>query len=423
MEKIGLKKTVILGLILLGGVSILNAQDTVRVMTYNILRYGAQGIQCTPTGVSARNTWFIDILSRAKPDIFGVNEIGPVDNAVAPHVNVSQNILPNIGYGNYEATQIRFESHQDICNMMWYNADKIGFVNQRLIDVTGTRRDLDFYKFYYKSPEPITDSTFVYVVLMHLMAGSASDRSDQTNAVMTHLANNVGGPNNIVVMGDMNMDSYNSGAFQNMVAYPDLDIRLRDPLNLTSTWNNNNAARHSWSQSTPGGAPCGAGTNLNDRFDLIICSNAIMSGTEGMEYINGSYQVMGNPFAPNPSVPAGVAGSLAAMSDHFPVILDLQVDQSVSRERTNTPAVKLNVVSPSSDRITGNVEIPTGKPGTFNLKVRDLNGRTWITQTYYWGQGKHDLNLPIDQVQSGILILELTAAGYEPVFRKIVVMN
>ena len=409
-------------LLLTAGIS-LQAQDTLRVMTYNILRYGAQGISCTPTSVSNRNTWFTDILARAKADVIGVNEIGPIDNAVAPHVNVSQNILPNIGYGNYEATQIMYEGHQDICNMLWYNADKLGFVKQGLIDVTGTRRDLDFYQLYYKSPGTITDTTYLYIVLVHLMAGSASDRSDQTNAIMNHLATRVGGPNNVIVMGDMNMTSANSGAFQNMVAYNDLDLRMRDPLNLTGTWNNNQNARHSWSQSTPGGAPCASGTALNDRFDLLVCTNAILNGTMGLSYIPGSYYVMGNPHAPNQSVPSQISGSIAAMSDHYPVMMDLQVDQSVSRTRPANFGMKLDIVSPTGNSIKGLVHIPSGHLGTFHLELVDMQGKLIAEKSLQWEAGEQPFEFQINPTQTGIYFLRVSRAGYVPVIKKIAVFS
>ena len=70
----------------------LRAQDNVRVMVYNILRYGAQGIgTCTPTGVTARNQIFTNIMSAAQPDIFAVNEIGPLDNQFSPAANILLN--------------------------------------------------------------------------------------------------------------------------------------------------------------------------------------------------------------------------------------------------------------------------------------------------------------------------------------------
>lgn len=410
-------------LLLFVSISTLQAQDTVRVMSYNLLRYGAVGIGCTPTGVSARNTWLTDILARAKPDLFGVNEIGPIDNAVAPHVNITQNILPNINYGNYEATQIRYESHQDICNMMWYNADKFGLVKQGLINVTGTRRDLDFYQFYYKSPGTITDSTYLYVVLVHLMAGSATDRSDQTNAIMNHLATRVGGQPNVIVMGDMNMDSYNALAFQNMVNYSDTDLRMRDPLSLTGTWSNNTSAQHSWTQSTPGNAPCGAGNNLDDRFDVMVCTNALMNGTQGMSYLNGSYYVMGNPFAPNQSVPTSISGALAAMSDHYPVMLDLEIDQSVSREPEVRVNLSLNVVSPVSNAIKGRVDIPAGHAGEFQIELIDVQGRILLSQNEYWETGVHALDIAVPNPIPGIHFLRISQPGTVPTVKKIVVFG
>ena len=110
----------------------LMAQDSVRVMTYNLLRYGAQGIGCTPTGVTTRNPWLSGILNLARPDIFGVNEMGPYTGPTSPSNNMLVNILQPINPA-YRATTITYNGSQDVTNMMYYNSDKVGLAWQAVI--------------------------------------------------------------------------------------------------------------------------------------------------------------------------------------------------------------------------------------------------------------------------------------------------
>ncbi len=391
-------------------------QDTLRVMTYNILRYGAQGVGgCSPIGVTARNTWFSDVMSATQPDIFGVNEIGPIDNAVSPAANISLNVLPNVpGKGPfYQATQINFDGNQDICNMMYYNSQKVGLSTQAFINVNGSVRNLDYYKFYYKSAEPIVDSAFVHVILVHFMAGSAAGREIQATAAMNYLDNQAGGGvDNYIIMGDMNMDSPNAQAFQNMVAHPNPNIRMHDPLNLSS-WNTNWA----YSQATTTSqTDCRSGGGLNDRFDLIITSDALINNTLGMQYIPGSHWVVGNPHSPNPSINTATQIGINGMSDHHPVLLDIAVSQAVANDPVHESPVSLQVASPFEGALQGKISVPEGYGGEYRLRIIDLQGRVRVEEMRSLGVGNHSLNLELETLPAGIYFLELSGAADQAAF-------
>ena len=74
MRKLTVGIALLAGLMLsVGNATQIKAQDTIRVMTYNLLRYGASGISCSPVPVTTRNPWFTSVMSATMPDIFGVN--------------------------------------------------------------------------------------------------------------------------------------------------------------------------------------------------------------------------------------------------------------------------------------------------------------------------------------------------------------
>lgn len=402
----------------------LKAQDTLRVMSYNLLRYGALGVGgCSPTPVTQRNTWFTNILNATQPDIFGVNEIGPYMTAFSPANNISQNILPNVvGKGPfYEATQIQYDGNQDICNMMWFNSSKLGLSTQDLITVNGGYRPLDYYKFYYKGQDPNADSTFVHVILCHLMATNASGRSAQTDAAMDYLDNDVGGAaDNYIIMGDLNMDTPNAGAFQNMTTHSNFNIRMRDPLNISSNWSNNNAYDYSWTQSTRTSAySCGSGGGLDDRFDIILCSNSLLNGTDGIQYIPGSYWVPGNPHSPNPQVSSTVRNNMVGMSDHYPVVMDLEVSRAVALD-----VPKADFVAWAPSPFTGSpkvmLDLAGGQQGIYTFRLLDVQGREVAEHRAELGTGRHAIALETTELQDGVYFLHIGRSGSVPISLKTV---
>lgn len=401
----------------------LQAQDTLRVMTYNILRYGAQGVGgCTPLNLQTRATWFNDVMTTTQPDIFGVNEIGPIDGAFSPQGNITTNVLPNVpGKGPfYEATQINFDGNQDICNMMYFNSQKVGLSTQFFIPVSGSVRNLDYYKFYYKSGEPIVDSSFVHVVLVHFMAGNAIQRAAQATALMNYLNSvNGGATDNYIVMGDMNMDSPNETPFQNMVNFSNPNVAMQDPLNLSS-WNQNGVYTQSTTSSQQ---DCRAGGGLNDRFDIILCSDALINNTLGMSYIPNSTWVVGSPHAPNPSVNTATQIGVAGMSDHYPVTIDIAVSQAVANEPAFVHPIKLEVVSPVTEEAIVKLEIPAGLEAEYQVRLVDLQGRVHYQETHSLGAGQQILRLPLRQQGTGIYFLDIQAKGLQPLYAKIVRVN
>lgn len=392
--------------LLLAPASQLRAQDSVRVMVYNLLRYGAQGINCSPTGVTARNAWFNTIVQNSMPDIFGCNEVGPFESATAPAENILLNVLQPHNPA-YERLPVTFNGNQDIANAMFYNSDKIGFSHQGLIN--HGFRNIDYYKFYYKGPGLAQgDTTFIEVVLCHLAADNATTRETQTAAIMSHL-DGFGRSGNFIVMGDMNMSGSGAQAYQNMVAHSNLDTRMRDPINLTGTWGNNSNADHAWSQSTrnSGSNDCGAGGGLDDRFDIILTSNSILNNDDNVRYIPGSYWVFGNPNAPNPSVSSAVDAALVPMSDHHPVIIDLEISKSVSRDPAHSQWSAAVLGAPVSDALHLQLQVPGGLEGAYAVSLLTIDGRQVFDRSYRLATGTQRLRLPATQLGSGVYFVRI----------------
>lgn len=410
--RIGRIRALSLSLLLLVTVATpLLAQDTVRVMTYNLLRYGAQGIGCTPTGVTTRNPWLTGILNLARPDIFGVNEIGPFTGPTSPSNNLLVNILQPIDPA-YRATTITYNGSQDVANMMYYNSDKVGLAYQAVIpEPTLTLRDINFYQFYYKGPGlALGDTTFIGVVQVHFHASDEPTRIVQAQDIMNYL-DGLGYEGNFIVQGDFNLDGSTAQSYQNMVAHTNPDCKMNDPLNLTGNWHNNANARYAMSQATDPNPnnPCGSGGALDDRFDQILVSNAILNNTYGVSYIPGSHWVMGNPYAPNPSVGTQVLGYIKLSSDHHPVVMDLAISRAVSAAEA-IPAASILRVQPNpvmGGELRVRINAQELRGDNFGLELIGLDGQ--VKQAWEGLNAQvADLSLDVSGLSMGAYFLRLT---------------
>ena len=414
----------LLGLFLASLSFSLPAQDQIRVMVHNILRYGSGSIgTCTPNSPTSRNNQFIDILSTAQPDIYGVNEIGPVDGPFSPASNVLINVLPNVpGKGPfYEAAQINFDGNQDICNMLWYNGQKLALVEQAFINANNAR-NIDYYRFYYKAAGdiPATDTVFLHLFLAHYMASSTSGRLTQSNAIMNFLANRnlVSANDNYIVMGDFNESSPNSNSMQALFNSSSQPTRnLEDPLGLTN-WNQNWV----WSQSTRSNtsSDCGVGGGLDDRFDAIFVSENLLNDPSNFSYDAGSYWVFGNPHSPNPTLSSTTRANLIGFSDHYPVIADFNVSKAVARADFQAQELRVFVEQDLEGRCFARVDLVGGQEGTYAITVRDLQGKVLREFSTYLDAGVTRLPLELDGHATGIYLLSMENAAQAPVHRKFV---
>lgn len=387
------------------------AQDTVRVMTYNLLRYGAQGIGCTPTGVTTRNLWLSGILGMARPDIFGVNEMGPYSGPTSPSNNMLVNILQPINPA-YRATTITFNGSQDVTNMMYYNSDKVELAYQAVVpEPTLTLRDINFYKFYYKGPGlALGDTTFIGVVQVHLHSSDEPTRVVQTQDIMNFL-DGLGYDGNFIVQGDLNLDGSSAQSYQNMVAHTNPDCKMNDPLSLSGNWHNNANAHYAMTQATDPNPnnPCGSGGALDDRFDQILISNAIKNNTYGVSYITGSHWVMGNPYSPNPSVGNPVLGYIKLSSDHHPVVMDLEISRAVSALDAQ-PTASLLRVNPNpvlGGDLRVRVRAQAIQAEEFRLELMGLDGQVKRAWDGLETQAS-DLHLDVSGMATGAYFLRLT---------------
>jgi hypothetical protein len=407
----------------------LQAQDTVRVMHYNMLYYGVNNSFCNQTNnnLQLKNRSLRTIVDHVMPDIFTVNEIS--SNQLY-HQWILDSILNVNGVTKYKRAAITNFSGTSIINGMFYDSEKFDVTDEYAL--VGGDRDINIYKMYYKSPELIwsTDTVFVTFIVAHLASGSdagAQARRDvEAGLVMNHLAT-LPNPHNYLFQGDFNLYTSSEPAFQKMINNANQNIRLYDPVNKIGAWGNNPTFASYHTQSTHSTTNCFIGGGLDDRFDFIMVSLPVMLDTYRVKYVSGSYTIPGQDglhfdkalIDPpvNNSAPADVIQALYDMSDHLPVVLDLRINQipaGIREDKFQQFAVAFE--NPVNDLLQLDLYSLTNQK--IDISLFDVSGRMMLRNSYDVFDQKNEISIPVAGLKQGIYFLNISSAnGLSSTFR------
>lgn len=395
---------------------LLQAQDTVRVMHYNLLYYGVNNSFCNQTNnnLQLKNASLRKIIAHVSPDIFTVNEIS--SNPIY-HQMILDSILNINGETRFKRATLTNYSGTSIVNGLFYDSWRFGIAKEYAL--TGGDRDINFYKLYYKSPELdwSSDTVFLTVIVAHLASGSdaasQAKREAEANIVMNHLAT-LPNPHNYLFQGDFNLYTSAEPCFQKIINHPIASIRLYDPVNKVGAWSDNPTYALYHTQSTHTSTNCFVGGGLDDRFDFIMASLPIITGSYRIKYIQGSYTTVGQDGQHfnkaitdepvNTSAPQHVIQALYDMSDHLPVYLDLFINQTPAAvDEQSFFTVKFenpvhNIISLSLYANTHSHAI---------IRIFDLTGRMVFSQNIEIIVGKNDFQIPLQNLENGVYMLNI----------------
>lgn len=302
------------------------AQDTLTVMYYNLLNFPSSNVNRTDN--------YRTILQYTRPDVFVVNEL---ESALGADYILDSSL--NV-FGNTQYQRAVFVDGYDTDNGLFYNATKVGLVSQ--LQLGTVLRDISVYKMYYKAPNLTAQSDTIYFWFFscHLKAGASDyqQRNIEAQQVKFYLNSIKDVVENVFVGGDFNFYSgFESGCLTLQNAG---DVPLIDPVGVTGNWSGDFSFAEYHTQSTRtssiGG---GAGGGMDDRFDIIFTSEDVFDNQNGVSFIGGSYQALGqdglrfNGSITSPSntvVPDSVAQALYFGSDHLPVVMKLALDETAS---------------------------------------------------------------------------------------------
>lgn len=402
--------------------------DTVTVMTYNLLFYGANTSFCTTgnNNIFTKNGHFRTIMQHVRPDIIGVQEMS---SNVGTTLGFLNDVLNANGETRWARANFMNTTTSNIICILYYDANKFGISKQH--PIVTPLRDIVYYRLYYKQIPPAGDTVFLNVAVMHLKAGStASDvaqRGQETQAMMNYL-NGLNMRENLVVMGDFNTNSSSEAGYVNMVNHPNPNIRLLDPVNRPGTWLNVAAFADLHTQSPRvTGDDCKSGGGLDDRFDQILINEFVRADSARVRYIPGSYRVIGNDgqrfngnlnSPTNLSAPGAVITALFEAADHLPVIARLRINAGAGSSVRNDLSDWLMIKVPGLVKNELPIQGESTADELLQYELLDLRGQRLLQGQWEIQQGRFTQSLSLDAMVPGMYLLRLyTAAGKQQVFR------
>ncbi|MFC2103801.1 T9SS type A sorting domain-containing protein [Bacteroidota bacterium] len=418
------------------------AQDTIKVMHYNLMYYGKNVYDCTSStnNIDDKNQNLKKIIQHVKPDLFSVNEL---DGEGAYPVSDDAKYLLDNALNVDGITYYRKTNFPDIylANTIFYNSNKL--ILKKSIPVSfyysGYQKIFNVYKFYFNSIdlETTSDTAYIYCLVAHLKAGNGSieesQRAYETSLIMDYFES-IGEQGNYLILGDFNVYTPTESAFQNLINSDNSLYTFYDPANQIGEWSSNYDYRYYHTQSTHTNGDCHSGGGMDDRFDFILASDFIMNGTNHYEYIANSYQTIGQDgsrynsslnTSSNSVVPNNVAQALYDMSDHLPVYLELKIDQNQGEPlkviEVGEERLKVVFNNPASERI--HLKAYGGFMEYIVAELFSIKGEKVYCKKIRTNNGSFEEIISISGFSSGIYLLNISDDNGLFYSSKIVIQN
>lgn len=399
-----------------------NLKDTLVVMSYNLLNFPNGRDDCgTNLTITNRVDTLKKIINYVKPDILMVCELQDETGADLI-LNNALNVDGITYYQRADFVPNQSSGFTGLNNMFFYNSEKVSLRSQDEI-LTGTR-DVGEYIVYGNDPYLSTsnDTTFIDFYTTHLKAGSTTgdetDRDAEASDIMTHIDAKPSGRNNIIG-GDFNFKRASEPGYQTLTTgatYP-----FNDPISSEGDWNNNSAfaAVHTQSTRSSESIECGATGGNDDRFDLLLVSDNVLSGTDRVSYVPNTYTALGNngttfnkdinDATNTSSVPTTILSALYYMSDHLPVVMEVAIEYPSSANLPVPDVADLPDVTAECEVTSLTMPTATDKDNNTINGVADVSlpitsqGTTVVTWTYEDADG-----YSVTQTQN-VIIEDVTA--------------
>ena len=407
------------------------ATDTLRMMQYNLMYYtlsAPSNCQTSETYLANKDINFKKIVQYVQPDVVCVNEIGSQQNYINRVLN---NVFNSDGITHFSACPLTNYSGGSIANMLYYDNRKLSFHSHFYI--TTSYRDINAYRMYYKSSDLAQgDTIFITFIIAHLAAGSSATNENSRETQVQRLMGQLellGKADNYIFSGDFNLYGASEKAYQKLLYYPNTLFRFIDPIDREGEWHYNRDYVDIHTQSThayTNEGECFAYAGLDDRFDFILVSSYIFYESKRVRSINSSYHTLGqdgNRFRSsvispeNNAVPQEIANALYNMSDHLPVILDLEINAYPSVIHLYTADYRVEVNNPVYDNIKIFLHLEKAKKLNIELYTMEGKRRENFTENLLCGHSTISKYFPYP---SGTYLLVITDPQNNRIMKKVV---
>ncbi len=392
--------------ILLG--TLVKSQDTLTVLSYNILNY--------PLSNSTKADTLKPIIQYVQPDIFMITELTSSTGATT----ILNDALNVDGVTYYQ--KATYFNGPDTDNMLYYNSDKLVLYSQ--FEIATTLRNISEYVLYYNAPgmTAASDTVFIYCYMAHLKASTGAANEQQRNQEAVTLKNYMDSRTNIenvILGGDFNL--YTSAEAAHNTILNGGNVSLLDPISTPGNWNNNSFYANVHTQSTRSGSlgDGGAFGGMDDRFDFIFFTNDLLTGSNKLTYVPNSYTAVGNDgnhfnksinaTPTNTSAPANVIDALYIMSDHLPIAIKAYVPVNVGIEETISENNWKGFVTQNRFKFSSSKQ-----EKTVEVLVYDVVGKRVLTKHY---ENINSFELNLSGMKNGIYFVKVTATSQQKTYK------
>lgn len=402
--------------------------ETIRMMHYNLLYYTEHAIGCNQTNnnLNTKDAALQTIIEYVMPDVLVVNELG---SNVSYADRIVNNVLNTNGRTYFNHGPLTNYSGGDIANMLFYNTEKLSLHSHFYI--TTVNRDINGYTMYYNTPNLAAgDTIFTTFLLAHLKAGTGSDNEQKRYSQVVQLMaklESIGTYGNYCFSGDFNFYEAAEDGYQYLINYPNSLYKFYDPINQAGKWNNNSAYRSIHTQSTHSdNNGCASSGGLDDRFDFILVSPPVYYGSRKVKCVCDSYHAVGNDGnhfnksineGDNQDVPAYVANALYTMSDHLPLVMDLEIDITPTSINEYPVDFGVQVVNPVQNALKINLQSPNSQ--VFQVELYSMEGKLLRQDTYPAQEGETNIAMDFPYA-SGLYFLKVSDAGQRNLVKKLI---
>jgi len=399
-------KRILIIVIVCCSVQISFGQATIKTMFYNVLNY--------PTAPPDNREEILEtIIDSYEPDIFMICEL----ETEAGGNEILDNSL-NDDNTNYSSAPFLFNfSNSDVQlhQLLYYNNQKFTLIqNQRLINAV---RDINWYTLELISNDQVNNPIRIEVFITHLKASRGSENEDKRFDMIKVFTDNLINLDEnayVIFAGDLNLYSSGEPAYQELLNR-DNRITMVDPIDAPGDWSNDETFTNIHTQSTRidsddfGGL--GSGGGLDDRFDFILISENMMNNSE-LSYIPNTYDSYGNNgncynqridnVDCTGSFDSELRDALYNMSDHLPVVMQLQVDQqflSTPEFTETTRTIQLNSGTIIDDQLSLQIN---SSSETIDFKIYNTLGQEIKS---FSAQGNDITNISVSELSNGMYYL------------------
>jgi hypothetical protein len=414
-------------------------QDTIRVLTYNVLGWESQ------TGCQGPNVplyAYLDTIAQfANADIMGLDKLQCVKTSASDVNGLSSPYFPDsiIYYSLDKAFPNRYAwcPFTDLSRclggssqIVFYDQNKLGYISTT--PMYYGQEDFDMFKLYYKQWfGSSNDTTFLYVILCHTISSGTTDtgRDGEDSIVMNNVRAMFTHTPNLIYMGDFNTRESDESGYAYITQTSDTNYVMDDPpfhpdghLTYPDIWhsgNSNQAYFTTTTRETTLPNSCGTTGGAKDWYDHILISPWIVNGEDNITYVRNSYKTIGNDgnragisvnTGTNNSAPPPVINSLFNFSDKYPVEITLAVNPVLSVKNIQSSPGSIKVNNPIGQNNNMIIHFATFLNGqNVSMAIYDVCGRNLGESVINVSSSVINKNISLTP---GVYFIHFSSGGY-----------